>query len=238
MWNEKERMGRTVLLPFNEWRHVFKLDPAKPIDDASLQAIATSGTDAILDGGTDDITLDATLDLLMRLRRYPVAVALEISELEAATMGFDTYLTPTVLNAGTLEYVVEKKVEALEQVGHMLAHADLVGEGYIVLNPDAKVARVTQAKPLTLDETVAYAQLADSVFRLPVVYLEYSGVYGEPERVAAVRDVLKQASLFYGGGIDSEERAREMLQYADTIVVGNVIYEDLKEALATVAATR
>ncbi|KTR59329.1 geranylgeranylglyceryl phosphate synthase [Exiguobacterium indicum] len=231
-------MGRTVLLPFNEWRHVFKLDPAKPIDDASLHAIATSGTDAILVGGTDDITLDATLDLLMRLRRYPVAVALEISELEAATMGFDTYLTPTVLNAGTLEYVVEKQVEALEQVGHMLAHADLVGEGYIVLNPDAKVARVTQAKPLTLDETVAYAQLADSVFRLPVVYLEYSGVYGEPERVAAVRDVLKQARLFYGGGIDSEERAREMLQYADTIVVGNVIYEDLKAALATVAATR
>lgn len=231
-------MGRTVLLPFNEWRHVCKLDPAKPIDDASLQAIATSGTDAILVGGTDDITLDATLDLLMRLRRYPVAVALEISELEAATMGFDTYLTPTVLNAGTLKYVVEKQVEALEQVGHMLAHADLVGEGYIVLNPDAKVARVTQAKPLTLDETVAYAQLADSVFRLPVVYLEYSGVYGEPERVAAVRDVLKQARLFYGGGIDSEERAREMLQYADTIVVGNVIYEDLKAALATVAATR
>ncbi|WP_082665930.1 heptaprenylglyceryl phosphate synthase [Exiguobacterium indicum] len=227
-----------MLLPFNEWRHVFKLDPAKPIDDASLHAIATSGTDAILVGGTDDITLDATLDLLMRLRRYPVAVALEISELEAATMGFDTYLTPTVLNAGTLEYVVEKQVEALEQVGHMLAHADLVGEGYIVLNPDAKVARVTQAKPLTLDETVAYAQLADSVFRLPVVYLEYSGVYGEPERVAAVRDVLKQARLFYGGGIDSEERAREMLQYADTIVVGNVIYEDLKAALATVAATR
>jgi len=147
MWNEKERMGRTVLLPFNEWRHVFKLDPAKAIDDASLQAIATSGTDAILVGGTDDITLDATLDLLMRLRRYPVAVALEISELEAATMGFDTYLTPTVLNAGTLEYVVEKQVEALEQVGHMLAHADLVGEGYIVLNPDAKVAHVTQAKP-------------------------------------------------------------------------------------------
>ncbi|AOS99634.1 geranylgeranylglyceryl/heptaprenylglyceryl phosphate synthase [Exiguobacterium sp. U13-1] len=231
-------MGRTVLLPFNEWRHVFKLDPAKTIDDASLQAIATSGTDAILVGGTDDITLDATLDLLMRLRRYPVAVALEISELEAATMGFDTYLTPTVLNAGTLEYVVEKQVEALEQVGHMLAHADLVGEGYIVLNPDAKVAHVTQAKPLTLDETVAYAQLADSVFRLPVVYLEYSGVYGEAERVAAVRDVLKQARLFYGGGIDSEEQAREMLQYADTIVVGNVIYEDLKAALATVAATR
>ena len=105
-----------MLLPYNEWRHVFKLDPAKAIEEEVLQAVATSGTDAIIVGGTDDITLDATLDLLMRLRRYPVAVALEVSELEAATMGFDTYLTPSVLNSGTLEHVIEKQVEALEEV--------------------------------------------------------------------------------------------------------------------------
>ncbi|MDW2886869.1 heptaprenylglyceryl phosphate synthase [Exiguobacterium artemiae] len=227
-----------MLLPYNEWRHVFKLDPAKEIEEEVLQAVATSGTDAIIVGGTDDITLDATLDLLMRLRRYPVAVALEVSELEAATMGFDTYLTPSVLNSGTLEHVIEKQVEALEEVGHMLAHQDLVGEGYIVLNPDAKVARVTQAKQLTDDRVVAYAQLADSVFRMPIIYLEYSGTYGDPALVASVKRVLKQGRLFYGGGIDSAERAREMLTHADTIVVGNIIYDNLEAALATVAATR
>lgn len=227
-----------MLLPYNEWRHVFKLDPAKEIEEEVLQAVATSGTDAIIVGGTDDITLDATLDLLMRLRRYPVAVALEVSELEAATMGFDTYLTPSVLNSGTLEHVIEKQVEALEEVGHMLAHQDLVGEGYIVLNPDAKVARVTQAKQLTDDRVVAYAQLADSVFRMPIIYLEYSGTYGDPALVASVKRVLKQGRLFYGGGIDSVERAQEMLKHADTIVVGNIIYDNLEAALATVAATR
>lgn len=227
-----------MLLPYNEWRHVFKLDPAKEIEEEVLQAVATSGTDAIIVGGTDDITLDATLDLLMRLRRYPVAVALEVSELEAATMGFDTYLTPSVLNSGTLEHVIEKQVEALEEVGHLLAHQDLVGEGYIVLNPDAKVARVTQAKQLTDDRVVAYAQLADSVFRMPIIYLEYSGTYGDPALVASVKRVLKQGRLFYGGGIDSVERAQEMLKHADTIVVGNIIYDNLEAALATVAATR
>nr|WP_114570591.1 heptaprenylglyceryl phosphate synthase [Exiguobacterium flavidum] len=228
-----------MLLPYNEWRHVFKLDPAKEIDEDALKRIATSGTDAIIVGGTDDITLDATLDLLMRLRRYAVAVALEVSELKAATMGFDAYLAPSVLNSGKLEYVVGKQVEALEEVGHMLAHADLVGEGYIVLNPEAKVARLTEAKVLTeTDQITAYAQLADSVFRLPVVYLEYSGVYGDPEVVRQVKGVLRQARLFYGGGIDSAERAREMGKYADTIVVGNVIYDDLEAALATVAAAR
>ena len=42
---------------FREWRHVFKLDPNKELSDERLEKICESGTDAIIVGGTDGITL-------------------------------------------------------------------------------------------------------------------------------------------------------------------------------------
>lgn len=73
----------------NEWKHIFKLDPAKEISDEQLEMICESGTDAVIVGGTDDITLDGVLDLLSRIRRHTVPCILEISSMEAITPGFD-----------------------------------------------------------------------------------------------------------------------------------------------------
>ena len=84
-------------MDFTTWRHAFKLDPAKNITDEALERIAKSGTDGIIVGGTDGITLDNVLDILIRMRRYSVPLALEISTVESVIPGFDYYFIPTVL---------------------------------------------------------------------------------------------------------------------------------------------
>ncbi|KYG91262.1 geranylgeranylglyceryl/heptaprenylglyceryl phosphate synthase [[Bacillus] sp. KCTC 13219] len=221
------------------WRHVFKLDPAKYISDEDLEKICESGTDVILVGGTDDVTLDSVLDLLVRVRRFTVPIALEISNIESVTPGYDYYFIPSVLNSTNTKWVKDLHHAAIKEYGDIMVWEELVAEGYCVLNPDCKVAYATEAQTdLSIEDVVAYARMAENYFKLPIFYLEYSGIYGDVEFVKAAKNVLTNTSLFYGGGITTAEQAAEMATIANTVVVGNIIYDDLQAALKTVDAVK
>ncbi|KGR88615.1 heptaprenylglyceryl phosphate synthase [Lysinibacillus odysseyi] len=226
-------------MDYLQWRHVFKIDPAKEISDEDLERVCESGTDVILVGGTDGVTLDNVLDILVRVRRFSVPIALEISNLESVTPGYDYYFIPSVLNSRDTKWVKDLHHQAIKEFGDIMVWEELVAEGYCVLNPDCKVAQVTGAETdLSEDDVIAYARMAEKYFKLPIFYMEYSGTYGEAALVASVKDVLEETKLFYGGGITSAEQAAEMAKAADTVVVGNIIYEDLQAALKTVEAVK
>ena len=88
------------------------------------------------------------------------------------------------------------------------------------------------------EDVIAYARMAEHLFKLPVFYLEYSGTLGDPAIVKAASRVLDQTRLFYGGGIRNAQDAKMMAELADTVIVGNIIYEDMKAALSTVEAVK
>jgi len=224
---------------YSNWKHVFKLDPDRFIDDAALDALCTSGTDAILVGGSSGVTFDNTVDLMSRIRRYEVPCAFELSDPACGVPGFDGYFIPSVLNTKKTEWMIGHHVEALRDFGHLLPWESIVGEAYLVLNPNSTVARVTGAETnIGYSEAVAYSQVADRLWNIPVLYVEYSGTFGDMELLKRIKNGLRQAHLIYGGGINSPERAMEAAQSADTVVVGNIIYEDLDAALATVNAVK
>lgn len=226
-------------MDYKEWRHVFKLDPAKTLNADALEKICESGTDAIMIGGSDGVTLDNVIDLLMRVRRYAVPVALEVSTIESITPGFDFYFIPSVLNSTDTKWVKDLHHTATKEFGELMNWEEIIPEGYCILNPDCKAAHLTSAKhPETMDEIIAYGQMVEHMFKFPVFYMEYSGIYGDVEAVKKMKSQLVHTKLFYGGGIKGEEQAREMAAYADTIIVGNHLYENLEEALQTVKAVR
>ncbi|OCT13200.1 geranylgeranylglyceryl/heptaprenylglyceryl phosphate synthase [Paenibacillus pectinilyticus] len=224
-----------MIVDIRKWKHVFKLDPDRDISDEALDRLCLSGTDAILVGGSSGVTFDNTVDLLSRIRQYEVPVALEISNQEAIVPGFDLFMIPVVLNADDPKWIVGQHHEALKEYGALLNWDEIVAEGYIILNKDATAAQLTAARTdLDAKDVAAYARMADKLFHMSIVYLEYSGTFGDMELVRRTRQVLENARLLYGGGIDSLEKAQQAADAADTIVVGNIIYSDLEQALQTV----
>nr|WP_163970955.1 heptaprenylglyceryl phosphate synthase [Oceanobacillus halotolerans] len=222
----------------NEWKHIFKLDPAKEISDDALEKVCESGTDAIMVGGTDDVTLDGVLDLLSRIRRYTVPCILEISTMDAITPGFDYYYIPMVMNSTEKKWMMDIQHQAIKEYKAIMNWDEILMEGYCILNEEAKAFTHTNSYLPDDEDVTAYAYMAEHVFHLPIFYMEYSGTYGNPELVKSVKNELTNTLLFYGGGIENAEQAREMKEHADVIVVGNSIYTDLKKALKTVQAVK
>ncbi|NRD77692.1 heptaprenylglyceryl phosphate synthase [Bacillus sp. BRMEA1] len=222
-----------------EWRHVFKLDPNKEISDGHLEKICESGTDAVIVGGTDGVTLDGVLNLMARIRRYTVACVQEVSSLETITPGFDLYFIPTVLNSSDAKWITGLHHQAVKEFGEVMNWDEVLMEGYCVLNEDCKAAKLTSAQTnLSSEDVKAYAMMAERIFHLPIFYVEYSGQYGDAALMAEVKRTLENTTLFYGGGISTAEQALEMAEHADVIVVGNAIYENFEQALETVKAVR
>lgn len=210
---------------WKHWVHVTKLDPDRHLPPGTLEDVATSGTDALMLSGTQNITKENLRALLQQVLSYDLPVVVEPASPESALSEGISYLfVPSVINSADVQWVVGKHRDWV--LHNRVPWEIVVPEAYIVLNPDSAVGKVTRAAcHLSTNEVAAYVTCADRYFCFPVVYIEYSGVYGDPAIVRAASEAVDRAVLYYGGGINSAERASEMAKYADTIVVGNAVYE-------------
>jgi phosphoglycerol geranylgeranyltransferase len=214
-------------MKWKDWVHVTKLDPDKQLKPGDIDVIAASGTDALMLSGTLNVTKENLTVLLKQVKSYNLPLVMEPATPEAILMqGIDYVFVPSVVNSTDTQWIIGKHRLWVQAQKGKIPWDFIVPEAYIVLNPDSSVGKITKAicnlKP---EEVAAYTALADHFFRFPVVYIEYSGTYGDPNVVKAASDVIDKSILYYGGGINSAEKAAQMSKYADTIVVGNAVYD-------------
>ena len=214
--------------PWADWNHVLKLDPDKElVEGETFEDVCATGTDAIEIGGTLGMTKENMRSVIQACADYDVPLYQEPSNPSVVVDSehLDGYLVPTVFNAGDIFWVTGAHKEWVRIEGG-LDWDRMTTEAYIVMNPEASVAEYTEANcDLTPDDVSAYAEIAEKMFGQEIVYVEYSGMLGDPETVKAASDVLEEATLFYGGGIHDYESARQMGEHADVIVVGDIVHD-------------
>ncbi|WAC05767.1 MAG: phosphoglycerol geranylgeranyltransferase [Methanoregula sp.] len=228
-------------MKWKDWVHVTKLDPDKQLKPGDIDAIAASGTDALMLSGTLNVTQENLSALLKQVKAYSLPLVMEPAGPEAVLVqGIDYVFLPSVMNTTDVQWIVGKHRIWVQQQKQQVPWERIVPEAYIVLNPDSSVGRVTKSNcNLKSEEVAAYTTIADHYFHFPIVYIEYSGTYGNPDLVKAASDALDRSILYYGGGINSAEKAAQMSKYADTIVVGNAVYDQGASVLkATVDAVQ
>jgi phosphoglycerol geranylgeranyltransferase len=218
--------------------HVTKLDPDKMLPPGAIAEIASSGTDALMLSGTLNVTAENMAALAHAAKASGLPLIVEPAGPEAVLWdGVDLVFVPSVLNSGDVQWIVGKHRAWIQK--QQVQWEKVVPEAYIVLNPDSSVGKVTKAAcTLTGKEVASFAALADHYFHFPIVYIEYSGMYGNPAIVKEAAEAVESAAIYYGGGINSGEKASEMARYADTIVVGNAVYDQgigvLKETVKAI----
>jgi phosphoglycerol geranylgeranyltransferase len=220
--------------PWATWDHIVKIDPDKTlVDGESFEDVCATGTDALEIGGTTGMTEEKMARVVEATTAYDIPVYIEPSNVGAVVHrdGLDGYLIPIVLNAGDPFWVTGAHKE-WARIDDDIDWASTFPEAYIVLNPDSSVATYTEADcDLGRDDVAAYAEVAEQMLGQRIIYIEYSGMFGDSEIVRDAAAAVDEASIFYGGGIGGYDAAYEMSQHANTVIVGDLVHDEGVDAV-------
>ncbi|RQH03217.1 heptaprenylglyceryl phosphate synthase [Natrarchaeobius oligotrophus] len=248
---------------WEEITHVTKVDPAKelPSDLSVLEGtdlILVGGSDDVTEDNTLE-TIDAIREAVTDLPVFQEPY--DAAHVSRATFDrVDALAVPAVYN-GDRDHFVGKHVDLFAEIGRkpdellgtsvpvvgdLVASraetavsdlaAKIVGEGYVVQHRESAAAAVSGVgRTYTTDEVAGAALATETFYDFPIFYVEYSGTYGGPGDVEAAARYLEETTLLYGGGIDSAEKATEILSAgADAVVVGDCFHDDPATFLETI----
>lgn len=217
---------------WKKWRLMIKLDPDKRLPDQAFDILRLPAVDAVVVGGTQGISYANSSGLVESVRRsgYQGPLIQEITAEDAIVPGVDAHFIPVVLNSADRYWLADAHIGAIKKYGDLIGWEKILAEGYLVCNPDSAAGRLTGAGRVSVEDAVAYTHLAQSIFRLPVLYIEYSGVFGDMELLEAVARAKRNIHLVYGGGIKTPGQLLSAASLADTVVIGNIVYDDPGQA--------
>jgi phosphoglycerol geranylgeranyltransferase len=212
--------------------HMTLIDPAKQIAEEAgriAQRAQVFGTDAIMVGGSTDITqqnLDETVLAIKKVCTLPVIYF--PSGAHAISRHCDAIYFMSMLNSRCLKHVIGEQVAGAPII--KMLKLEPVSMGYIIIAPGMKVGEVGQADPIPRDDiklACSYA-LAAEYMGMELVYLEAGSGAPEPVPMEMIKAVSQNLSvpLIIGGGIRKVEQALAVKNAGASIIVTGTIAEN------------
>jgi len=209
--------------------HMALIDPDKqPPEEAAAIAkrLKAAGTDAIMIGGSTDITkekLDATALAIKNAVDLPT---IYFPSAAVLSKHIDAIFFMSMINSTDLRLVIGEQIEAsiyIKKLG-----IEPISMGYIIVEPGMKVGEVGKARVVKRDDhkTAIANALTAEYFGMSFVYLEAGSGADRPVPPDMIAAVKKEISvpLIVGGGIRlPEDAAAARLAGADAVVTGTFI---------------
>lgn len=223
--------------------HMTLIDPASspgPQGEAIAIEAAALGTDAIMVGGSTDVSSENLDELVLHIKeKTHLPVIYFPSSAGAMSPHVDAIYFLSTLNSRDPRFIVGEQATGAPFLRAM--GMETIPMGYVVVDPGMKVGIVSKADPIPRTaegaRRAAGLALAAQYFGMRLVYLECGSGAPEPcppEVVRAVKDVL-DVPLVVGGGIRSGEQARRILDAgADVLVTGTIAENGHFDRLADV----
>jgi len=219
-------------------------DPERPLGPEVVARFEEAGADALLVGGSLNITPYDVDEYIQRLRGAGVRlpVVLFPGGLSNLSREADAILFMTLLNSVDPYWLIGAQVAAAPLVKKLGLEA--IPTGYLIVGHGGAAGHVGRAMPVPYENSyivAAYAAAAE-LLGLRFLYLEAGSGAPRPLPAEAVR-AAKQGGpglvIVAGGGIRSVEAARSLLDAgADALVVGTLAERDPDAALDILATVK
>ena len=143
-------------------KHITKLDPDKKNTSDVIKTVVESNTDALMISGTQGITKSNVTELYNKLKdSTDKPILIEPVHKSSILYDVDFIYIPIVLNSKSLSWMQGLHLDWLSDLidnNRDLPWDRVVTEGYVILNPNATVSKITNANTsLTKNQIASFA---------------------------------------------------------------------------------
>jgi len=212
-------------------------DPEKPLEPGIVKRFEERGADALLVGGSLNITPHDIDKYIERLRASGVKlpVILFPGGLNNLSPSADAILFMSLLNSLDTYWIIGAQLSAALLVKRMGLEA--IPTAYIIVGHGGAAGHVGRALPIPYENVYIVASYAAAAELLGYrfIYLEAGSGAPQPlppEAATYAKKSTEEAVIVVGGGIRSPERAVELLRAgADAVVIGTLAEKNPSKAL-------